>query len=65
MTDAGQQIVAGVAIRPARADEVPALEQMIAASARTLSAGFYDPREIEAAITHGFGAGSDLFAAGP
>lgn len=47
-------------IRPARADEVPALEQLITASARILSEGYYTPEETEAAIEHVFGVDSEL-----
>jgi len=64
MNDAGQHDVAGVVIRPAQAHEVPGLEQLIASSARALSAGFYKPHETEAAITHVFGVDSDLVADG-
>jgi len=60
MQDAGPDIAAGIQIRPARMDEIPALEGLIAASARTLSAGFYNEREIDAAIEHVFGVDSDL-----
>lgn len=51
-------------IRPARAEEVPALETLIAASARVLSQGYYTPEETEAAITHVFGVDSELVADG-
>lgn len=51
-------------IRPARADEIPALEAIITASARILSQGFYTPAETEAAITHVFGVDSELVADG-
>lgn len=51
-------------LRPARPDEIPALEQIIAASARTLSVGFYSPEEAEAAIAHVFGVDSELVADG-
>jgi GNAT superfamily N-acetyltransferase len=64
MNDAGQDQVVGVIIRPARVEEVPALEQLIADSARELSAGYYNPAEIEAAIAHVFGVDSDLIADG-
>lgn len=51
-------------IRPARADEIPALETLITASARILSQGFYTAEETEAAITHVFGVDSELVADG-
>ncbi|MFN3470416.1 MAG: GNAT family N-acetyltransferase [Novosphingobium sp.] len=54
----------GLAIRPAVAAEIPALEAMIAASARALSRGFYTPEEAEAAIAHVFGVDSELVADG-
>lgn len=47
-------------IRPARADEIPALEALITASARQLSQGYYTHDEIEAAIAHVFGVDSEL-----
>ena len=51
-------------IRPARADEIPALEAIITASARNLSQGFYSVAETEAAIAHVFGVDSELVADG-
>jgi len=51
-------------IRPARADEVPALDQLIAESARGLSVDFYTQAETEAAIAHVFGVDSELVADG-
>lgn len=51
-------------IRGARMDERPALERLIAASARALGRGFYSERETEAAIRHVFGVDSDLVADG-
>lgn len=50
--------------RPARADDVPALHALIAASARALSAGYYTPAQIEAAVTHVFGVDTQLIADG-
>jgi GNAT superfamily N-acetyltransferase len=64
MSDAGPAVSAGIAIRPAQAAEIAALERLIAASARALSQGFYTDRETEAAITHVFGVDSDLVADG-
>ncbi len=46
------------------AADVPALEALIAASARALGVGFYTPAETEAAITHVFGVDSALVADG-
>jgi hypothetical protein len=37
-------------IRPAMPSDIPALEQLIAVSARALRRGYYSPRQIEAAI---------------
>ncbi|PZU07287.1 MAG: GNAT family N-acetyltransferase [Sphingomonas sp.] len=51
---------AHLTIRPARRDEIPTLEAMIAASARVLSRGFYSEEETEAAIEHVFGVDTDL-----
>jgi GNAT superfamily N-acetyltransferase len=51
-------------IRPARADEIPALETLITASARRLSQGYYTARQTEAAIAHVFGVDSELVADG-
>lgn len=53
-------IMTALTIRPARADEIPALEQIITASARILSQGYYTPAETEAAIAHVFGVDSEL-----
>ena len=51
---------AAPAIRPATRDEVPALERLIAASARALSEGFYSAGQIEAATRHVFGVDTNL-----
>ncbi len=53
-----------IIIRPACAAEVPALEALIAASARALGPPFYTRQETEAAITHVFGVDSELVADG-
>ncbi len=53
-----------LSIRPARPDEVPALEALITASARVLSQGFYSEQETEAAIAHVFGVDSELVGDG-
>lgn len=57
-------VAPALTIRPARASEIPALEALIAASARLLSQGFYTPAETEAAITHVFGVDSELVGDG-
>ncbi len=60
MAGAGHDVRAGITIRPATHAEIPLLEALIASSARTLSRGHYDEREIEAAVGHVFGVDSDL-----
>jgi len=60
MADADMPIYAGTVIRPAVHAEIPALEALITASARTLSRGHYDDQEIEAAVNHVFGVDSTL-----
>lgn len=47
-------------VRPATRADVPALNRLIAASARALSVGFYSPEQIEAAVTYVFGVDTDL-----
>jgi GNAT superfamily N-acetyltransferase len=42
--------------------DVPALQELIAASVRSLSIGFYTPEQIEAAITGVFGVDTQLIA---
>jgi len=44
--------------------DLPALQSLIATSARGLSGGFYTPAQIEAAITHVFGVDTQLIADG-
>ena len=51
-------------LRVATLDDVPALRTLIDESARALSAGFYSPAQIEAAVTHVFGVDSQLIADG-
>lgn len=51
-------------VRPARTEDVPALERLIAASARALGEGYYTAAETEAAIAHVFGVDSKLVADG-
>lgn len=53
-----------VTIRVATAADIPALEGLIAASARALGRGYYTDAETEAAITHIFGVDSALVADG-
>ena len=49
-----------LAVRPATREDIPQLNVLIAASARALSAGFYTPEQIEAAVTHVFGVDTGL-----
>lgn len=51
-------------VRPATTGDIPALEALIAVSARVLSDGYYDEAQTEAAITHVFGVDSELVADG-
>ena len=51
-------------IRPALRPEIPALEALIAHSARELSQGYYSAEEIEAAIEHVFGVDTELIEDG-
>jgi GNAT superfamily N-acetyltransferase len=49
-------------VRVATMADVPALNVMIAESARGLSAGYYTPEQIEAMVTHVFGVDTQLVA---
>ncbi len=51
-------------MRAAVAADIPALESLIAQSARALGRGHYSAAETEAAITHVFGVDSELVADG-
>jgi GNAT superfamily N-acetyltransferase len=51
-------------LRVATRDDVPALRTLIDTSARALSADFYSPAQIDAAVTHVFGVDSQLIADG-
>lgn len=53
-----------IQIRLARTEEIPALEQLIAASVRALSLGYYTPEQIESALVHVFGVDTQLIADG-
>jgi GNAT superfamily N-acetyltransferase len=55
---------AGVRLRLARPEDVPALEALIARSARGLSAPHYTARQTEAAVRHVFGVDSQLITDG-
>ena len=49
-------------IRPAQPSDIPALEALIARSARGLSTGYYRFEELEAAVAYVFGVDSELIA---
>lgn len=51
-------------LRPATTDDVPALTELIAASVRTLSRGFYTEAQAESALRFVFGVDSQLIADG-
>jgi GNAT superfamily N-acetyltransferase len=51
-------------LRLATVADVPALQALIATSARSLSAGFYTPAQVEAAIRYVFGVDTQLIADG-
>ena len=51
-------------VRLATPGDVPALQALIAASARGLSTGFYTPAQVEAAVAHVFGVDTQLIADG-
>jgi len=51
-------------IRPATLDDVPALTVLIQSSARTLAAGDYTPKQIEAALKSAWGVDTDLIRDG-
>jgi GNAT superfamily N-acetyltransferase len=58
------EIVAGcecqTELRVACMEDIPALQRLIATSARLLSIGYYTPQQIDAAVTHIFGVDSAL-----
>jgi GNAT superfamily N-acetyltransferase len=49
-----------LALRPACADDLPAIEALIARSARALSVGFYSDAQIAGLLLHVFGADTQL-----
>ncbi|MFN8571093.1 MAG: GNAT family N-acetyltransferase [Gemmatimonadaceae bacterium] len=49
-------------LRPATPDDIPALNALIATSARVLSAGYYSEPQIDAAIRYVFGVDTTLIA---
>jgi GNAT superfamily N-acetyltransferase len=51
-------------LRVATSDDVPGLRALIALSARALSAPFYSPQQVEAAVAHVFGVDTQLISDG-
>ena len=51
-------------LRPATDADLPALRELIAASVRGLSVGYYTPRQAESALVHVFGPDTQLIADG-
>ena len=51
-------------VRLATMADVPALQELIELSARSLSVGFYTPAQIDAAVKHVFGVDTQLIADG-
>ncbi len=51
-----------IQIRAVRFDEIAAIRELIVLSARELSRGYYDDRQIEAAIAYVFGVDTTLIA---
>jgi GNAT superfamily N-acetyltransferase len=54
----------GFALRPATDADIPALRELIAASVRGLSVGYYTPQQAESALVHVFGPDTQLIADG-
>jgi GNAT superfamily N-acetyltransferase len=53
-----------IVLRLATAEDIPALRELIPASVRALSAGYYTPTQIESALTYIFGVDTQLIADG-
>ncbi len=53
-----------ITIRPATFIDIPVLQQLIALSARGLSAGYYTPAQTESAIKYVFGVDTQLITDG-
>ena len=51
-------------IRPARSDDIPALKELIEASVRELSEGFYTPQQAESGLRYVFGVDTQLITDG-
>lgn len=63
-TDASATDASALPLRQATPADVPALQALIAESARALSVGHYAPAQIEAAVAHVFGVDTQLVADG-
>ena len=56
---------ADLRLRPATADDIPALAELVPASMRALSAGYYTPAQVESALAaHAVGVDTKLIADG-
>ncbi|MGE5926244.1 MAG: GNAT family N-acetyltransferase [Gemmatimonadota bacterium] len=53
-----------LALRLAHLDDLPAIEELISASARGLSLGYYTPLQIDSLVQHAFAADRQLIADG-
>jgi len=53
-----------IALRPARPEDLPAIEELIALSGRELSRDYYSARQIDGLVRHVFGADEQLVADG-
>lgn len=53
-----------ITIRPATFNDIPVLQQLIALSARGLSAGYYTPAQTESAVKYVFGVDTQLISYG-
>ena len=60
----GHRLMFYVLVRPATVDDIPALQTLIAKSARELQSGDYTSRQIESAIKRVYGVDSRLIADG-
>lgn len=59
-----QIIEPSLSLRLARMEDLPAIEELIAISARGLSLGYYTPLQIDSLVRHAFAADSELIADG-
>jgi GNAT superfamily N-acetyltransferase len=54
----------GLALRPARLDDLSGIERLIERSARSLSVGYYDPSQVAGLVRYVFGADTQLIRDG-